>query len=288
MIFSMTGFAVQQRKVAGGTLILELRSVNHRYLELQLRIDEGLRSYEPLLREVITSRVGRGKVDCRLMLRESDEAATEPCVCETTLERLATLSAAVRRHFPDSNPLSISDVLHWPGVLSTEQVLPETLTADVALILDAALAELVAARSREGEKLLALILERTSQIEALVEQVRPHLPVLLQTYQEKLAIRLREAMLASDDERIRQELAIFAQKIDVDEELSRLITHLQEVRRVLATGGAVGKRLDFLMQELNREANTLGSKSVATETSHVSMDLKVLIEQMREQIQNIE
>ena len=288
MIFSMTGFAVQQREVAGGTLILELRSVNHRYLELQLRIDEGLRSYEPLLREAITSHVGRGKIECRLVLRESNETATEPRVSEITLARLATLSETVRRHFPDSVPLSVSEVLHWPGVFSTEQVLPETLTADVTDILDKALGELVAARSREGEKLLALILERTTQIEALVEQVRPHLPVLLQAYQERLAIRLREAMLASDDERIRQELAIFAQKIDVDEELSRLITHLHEVRRVLATGGAVGKRLDFLMQELNREANTLGSKSVATETSRVSMELKVLIEQMREQIQNIE
>ena len=288
MIFSMTGFAFQQRNVAGGTLILELRSVNHRYLELQLRIDEGLRSYEPLLRETITARIGRGKIECRLVLRESAQPETEPCVNETILMQLVSLSETIQSRFPDSIPLSVAEVLHWPGVISTEHILPETLTANVAGILDEALEELLAARSREGEKLLALILERTAQIETLVEQVRPHLPMLLLAYQEKLAIRLREAMLTSDDERIRQELAIFAQKIDVDEELSRLITHLHEVRRVLATGGAVGKRLDFLMQELNREANTLGSKSVATETSHVSMELKVLIEQIREQIQNIE
>ena len=169
-----------------------------------------------------------------------------------------------------------------------EQIPADALADDVGALLGEALEELTSSRSREGEKLKAMILDRVAQMEALVEKVRPLLPRLQQVYQEKLATRLRDAMQVADDERIRQELAIFAQKIDVDEELSRLTTHLHEVRRILSAGGAVGKRLDFLMQELNREANTLGSKSIATETSQVSMELKVLIEQMREQIQNIE
>jgi uncharacterized protein (TIGR00255 family) len=182
----------------------------------------------------------------------------------------------------------VAEVLHWPGVLATEQVPPENLTNDVAALLDKALSDLTDSRAREGEKLKELILDRALQIEILVQQVRPQLPVLMRAYQEKLAARLRDAMQVADNERISQELALFAQKIDVDEELSRLNTHLQELRRVLTAGGIVGKRLDFLMQELNREANTLGAKSVATEVSQTSMELKVLIEQMREQIQNIE
>jgi uncharacterized protein (TIGR00255 family) len=287
MIFSMTGFAAQQREVGAGTLIIELRSVNHRYLELQLRIDENLRAFEPRLREAVAACLGRGKVECRLALH-AKEGAVESEVSVHALACLATLSKAVLHHFPDSRPLSVAEVLRWPGVLAAEQVSAQALAADVAALLDEALVELTDSRAREGEKMKAHILDRASQMEALVEKVRPHLPILLQAYQEKLATRLREAMQVADDERIRQELAIFTQKIDVDEELSRLVAHLQEVRRVLAAGGSAGKRLDFLMQELNREANTLGAKSVATETSQVSMELKVLIEQMREQVQNIE
>jgi uncharacterized protein (TIGR00255 family) len=288
MIVSMTGYAARELAVAGGTLLLELRAVNHRYLELHMRVDEVLRSFEPAMREAIAARLGRGKVECRVSLAAASSAAANAQIAPDVLERLAQLSSAVRQHFPQSQPLNVADILRWPGVLATEEVSRETLGADVLALLAQGLQDLAESRAREGEKLKALILERVALMEEQVARVRPLLPMLMQAYQDKLAARLREAMQGVDDERVRQELALFAQKIDVDEELGRLTTHLQEVRRILATGGAVGKRLDFLMQELNREANTLGSKSVSTETSQVSMELKVLIEQMREQIQNIE
>lgn len=288
MIFSMTGFAAAEREVAAGALLLELRAVNHRYLELHLRMDDALRAFEPAVREAISARLGRGKVECRLSLMAPPEAALRAEVNSAMLEQLAHLSAQVEKHFPQSHPLNVADILRWPGVLAGAQVSGDTLREDLMALLAQGLNELTDARAREGDKLKALILERVAAMEALVAKVRPLLPTLLQTYQEKLAARMREVLQSADEERIRQELTLFAQKIDVDEELGRLSTHLQEVRRILGAGGAVGKRLDFLMQELNREANTLGSKSASAETSQVSMELKVLIEQMREQIQNLE
>lgn len=288
MIFSMTGFAAGEREVAAGTLLLELRAVNHRYLELHLRMDDALRMFEPAVREAIAARLGRGKVECRLSLVAPTEAALKADVDATMLARLAHLSAQVEKHFPQSRSLSVADILRWPGVLASEPVSGETLRDDLIVLLEQGLKDLTEARAREGDKLKALILERAAAMEALVAKVRPLFPALVQSYQEKLAAKMREVLQSADEERIRQELTLFAQKIDVDEELGRLSTHLQEVRRILGAGGAVGKRLDFLMQELNREANTLGSKSASAETSQVSMDLKVLIEQMREQIQNIE
>lgn len=288
MIYSMTGYAAHTRESAAGTLSLELRSVNHRYLELQMRIDEGLRASEPLVRDVIAARLSRGKVECRLTLHERADQAGEMEINAAMLTRLAGASKAVGQYFPEARPLTVAEILRWPGVLAAEETPADALAGDIRALLEETLGELASSREREGEKLKQFILERVAQIEALVGKVRPLLPALLQAHQEKLAARLREAMQVADDERIRQELAIFAQKIDVDEELSRLAAHLQEVRRILGAGGAVGKRLDFLMQELNREANTLGSKSVSTETSQAAMELKVLIEQMREQVQNIE
>jgi len=288
MIYSMTGFAALERKTAAGTLLLDLRAVNHRYLEVHMRMDEALRSFEPAMREAIGARLGRGKVECRVTLATATDAAANGEVNTAMLDQLASLTAVVQQRFPQSRPLSVADILRWPGVLATEQISGEALSADLLATLQQGLQDLADSRAREGEKLKALILERVTAMETQVAKVRPLLPALMQAYQERLAQRLREAMQTVDDERIRQELALFAQKIDVDEELGRLTTHLQEVRRILGAGGAVGKRLDFLMQELNREANTLGSKSVSTETSQVSMELKVLIEQMREQIQNLE
>ena len=288
MIYSMTGFAALERKTAAGTLLLDLRAVNHRYLEVHMRMDEALRSFEPAMREAIGARLGRGKVECRVSLVAAADASINGEVNTAMLDQLASLTAVVQQRFPQSRPLSVADILRWPGVLATEQVSGEALSSDLIATLQQCLQDLADSRAREGEKLKALILERVTAMETQVAKVRPLLPALMQAYQERLAQRLREAMQTIDDERIRQELALFAQKIDVDEELGRLTTHLQEVRRILGAGGAVGKRLDFLMQELNREANTLGSKSVSTETSQVSMELKVLIEQMREQIQNLE
>ena len=288
MIYSMTGFAALEREVAAGVLLLELRAVNHRYLELHLRMDDALRSCEPAVREAIAARLGRGKVECRMSLAAPVGAASKAEVSESALQQLVELSAQVKQYFPQSPILSVADILRWPGVLATESVAGDAVRAEVLALLAQGLQDLADARSREGEKLKGLILERVVLMEQQVAKVRPLLPVLIQAYQEKLAAKMREVLQAADDERIRQELTLFVQKIDVDEELGRLTTHLQEVRRILAAGGAVGKRLDFLMQELNREANTLGSKSASAETSQVSMELKVLIEQMREQIQNLE
>ena len=288
MIYSMTGFAALERETAAGTLLLDLRAVNHRYLEVHMRLDDAVRSCEPAMREAIAARLGRGKIECRVSLAAPAQAAANTEVNAMLLDQLSALSDTVRQRFPDSRPLSVADILRWPGMLAVDAVSGETLAADLLAALQQCLQDLADSRAREGEKLKALILERVVLMEAQVAKVRPLLPTLMQTYQDKLAMRLREAMQTVDDERIRQELALFAQKIDVDEELGRLTTHLQEVKRILASGGAVGKRLDFLMQELNREANTLGSKSVSTDTSQVSMELKVLIEQMREQIQNLE
>lgn len=287
-IHSMTGFAAAHRLTAAGTLTIELRSVNHRYLELHLRLDEVLRSFEPLVRERLSACLGRGKVEGRvgLLVPSGEPAGAE--LNQQALQQLARLSSAVLQQFPQSRPLSVADILRWPGVLATRDVAIETLEGTLRAGLEQALADLGDARRREGEKLAAIILDRVAQMHSLIEGVKPVLPRLMQSYREKLSARLREAIQTVDEARIHEELALFAQKIDVDEELERLGAHLQEVRRILGAGGAVGKRLDFLMQELNREANTLGSKSVSTETSQVAMSLKVLIEQMREQIQNLE
>jgi uncharacterized protein (TIGR00255 family) len=287
-ICSMTGYAVVQSECMAGTLTVELRSVNHRYLELQLRLDDALRMFEPQLREMIAARVGRGKVECRVGLQTSSGEAIKAEPDRTMLKHLARMSEMVLEYFPDSRPLSIADILRWPGVLVTHEVEPEALGRELMRVMALCLDELTSSREREGARLAAAMLERVSRMEMLADKVRPLLPGLLRTYQEKLAARLREVLQSADDARIHQELALYAQKIDVDEELERLGAHLQEVRRVLDAGGAVGRRLDFLMQELNREANTLGSKSVSSETSQVSMELKVLIEQVREQIQNVE
>lgn len=288
MIYSMTGFAVAQRDTAAGTLMVELRAVNHRYLELHLRLDDTLRTFEPQLREAISAKLGRGKVECRASLVAKSGESAKAEMSEAMLIQLAGLSESVQRHFPQSRPLSVADILRWPGVLVTDSTAPDALGSDLSMTIDQCLSELAASREREGAKLAAIMLERVAQMEALVGKVRPLLPALIKAYQDKLAAKLNEVLQNADDVRIHQELALYAQKIDVDEELARLTTHLQEVRRILTTGGAVGKRLDFLMQELNREANTLGSKSVSSETSQVSMELKVLTDQIREQVQNVE
>lgn len=288
MIFSMTGFASLEREVGGGVLVLELRSVNHRYLELQLKLDENLRSFEPLIRELISAKLGRGKVECRMSLMPRSDTSRAAVLDSQVLQHLATLSASVQQTFPGSQPLSVADILRWPGVVVSAERSAGNLEDEIRNCLTQALQEMADARAREGEKLAMLVLERLDDVEHQVAGIKPFLPLQIKAFQERMVGKLRETLKTVDEERIAQELVIFAQRVDVDEELTRLGAHITEVRRILAGGGAVGKRLDFLMQELNREANTLGSKSVSTEVSQTSMALKVLIEQMREQIQNIE
>ena len=288
MIYSMTGYSALSQELPQGTLNLELKSVNSRYLELQFRIADDLRVLEPMLRELIGSRLGRGKVDCRLGFSAAVTAESLAHLHTGLLDQLLALDKTVRAHAPQAVPLSVAEILRWPGIMDTEEVSKETLKSAALALLTRALDELAATRAREGAKLKDIILERAEQMTGLVAQIKPKSALIVADLQEKLRQRLYEAQVSSDDERVRQEIVLFAQKIDVDEELARLGAHLSELQRILQKGGSAGKRLDFLMQELNREANTLGSKSVDKEMSQASMDMKVLIDQMREQVQNIE
>ena len=288
MIQSMTGYAALARETAQGSLFVELKSVNNRFLDLQFRVVEELRSLEPGLRELIAARIGRGKVDCRISFTPAAIGGKQLSVNAELLQRLAELEREVRTVLPQAQPLAASEVLRWPGMLGDAAIAADELREPCLELVRDGLAELCATRAREGAKLGSMILERVAKMQALVDRVAPLLPLAVAAYQEKLAARLREALAANDEERIRQEISLFGIKVDVAEELNRLAAHLQEVRRVLEAGGAAGKRLDFLMQELNREANTLGSKSVSREVSEAAIELKLLIEQMREQIQNIE
>ena len=288
MIYSMTGFASLERQMANGVLVVELRSVNHRYLELHMKLDEHLRSFEPLVREMIAAKLGRGKVECRMSLVKRGAADKDLALDEEILNNLSLVAEKIQQRFPSSQALSVAEILHWPGVVQNQHADDGQLAEEIKNSLTQVLEDMSASRAREGAKMKALILERLAEAEQLVATVKPLLPMQVKAYQEKLTAKLQEALKSVDEDRVRQELVLFAQKIDVDEELTRLTAHVSEVKRILDADQAAGKRLDFLMQELNREANTLGSKSVSTEVSQVSMGLKVLIEQLREQIQNIE
>jgi uncharacterized protein (TIGR00255 family) len=288
MIYSMTGFASVAAELENGSLSLELRSVNSRYLDLQLRMPDEMRTQEPALREAIAAQISRGKVECRINFSARQSAQNPARLNPSLVRQLGLWSAQVREVLPNAGELSVADVLRWNGVLESAATSTEMLHTALQALLQQSLKDFSAARQREGEKLKAFLLERVTQIEALRIAVAPRIPDAIAAYEAKLRTRFLEALGSQDDERVRQEITLYASKIDVDEELSRLQTHLAEMQRVLSKGGAVGKRLDFLMQELHREANTLGSKSVDAEVSRTAMEIKILIEQMREQIQNIE
>ncbi|HKW81567.1 MAG TPA: YicC/YloC family endoribonuclease [Casimicrobiaceae bacterium] len=288
MILSMTGFAAVVADLPGCSLAVELRSVNHRYLDLQLRLPDELRALEPAIRDMLAAELKRGKIDCRIGLSRTTPGASTLAVDGERVAQLRDAAAEILRHAPGSAPLSTVEILRWPGVLTEPSVDSGTLAEQTLSLVQRSLADLGAARSREGAKLREMLEKNCRGIELQLERVTPRVPAIHDAYVEKLGARLREAGLDPDADRLRQELALFAAKTDVAEEISRLQTHVAEVRRVLAAGGSSGKRLDFLMQELNREANTLGSKSVDAELSQAALELKVLIEQMREQVQNIE
>ena len=288
MILSMTGFATASAELPGISLAVELRSVNHRYLDVTLKLPDELRSLEPTLRERLASAQKRGKVECRVSLAKSASASGAIAINTERVAQLAGAAGAVARAVPGASPLGVADILRWPGVMVDATISPEALAEQVDALVQQALEELTAARAREGAKLRDVLDARCADVEAQVARVAPRIPAIHAAFVAKLGARLAEAGLDANDERLKQELALFATKIDVAEEVARLVTHLGEVRRILAQGGNVGKRLDFLAQELHREANTLGSKSVDAELSQVSLELKVLIEQMREQVQNLE
>jgi uncharacterized protein (TIGR00255 family) len=288
MIFSMTGYAARTRDVERGALHIELKSVNSRYLDFQFRVCEELRVIEPALRELFSARLSRGKLECRVNFAPAAARSQLQALNADLLQRLKGFDAQVRAELPQAAPLAVSDVLRWPGMFGDDSLDLDSLVPAGMALAQEALDDFTASRAREGEKLAAVVLERVSRMRELVRLVEPRIPLAQAAFQEKLKQRLIDALGSADDDRIRQEVAVFAVRIDVAEELARLMTHLDEVERVLKAGGASGKRLDFLMQELNREANTLGSKSVASEVSQTAMELKLLIEQMREQIQNLE
>ena len=286
MIRSMTAFAGAERITPWGTLGCELRSVNHRFLEVGVRLPEELRALEPQLRERLAARVSRGKLDLMLRLRAPD-AAQALAVNEPLVEQLAVLAQRLGARFPQLQ-VQFADLLQLPGVLQGQAVDPAALQAQALELLDAVVAEFVAAREREGGKLAAAIVERVDAVERVAAEVKQLIPAIREGQRAKLAARLADLPHPVDPGRAEQELVLWLQKLDVDEELDRLGSHIKEIRRVLRQPEPAGRRLDFLLQEFNREANTLGSKSVDSRTSNAAVDLKVLIDQIREQVQNLE
>jgi len=305
-ISSMTGYAVTTKETAGGTLTIEIKSVNSRFLDLQFRMNDDLRALEPSLREAIMARVTRGKVECRVSFGRKASSGATQALNTTLLAALAGLQAEVHKRFAEAAPLTVNEVLRWPGLIEEAEIGQETLQADVAAAMAETVGAFVDSRAREGAALQTMLLSRIDDMDAIVQRIAPLVPQVVAQFQQKATERMQEALglavkggpaapatspaLAREEalERIRQEVTLYGIRIDISEELTRLAAHLTETRHILQKGGHVGKRLDFMMQELNREANTVGSKASLKELSDASMALKLLIEQMREQVQNLE
>ncbi len=297
---SMTGFSSTSRDIPNATLNLELRGVNSRFLDVQFRMPEELRHAEPGLRELLTQQIGRGKVECRLNLNRKEQQDTQLALNPQVLRQLAHLQTQLHALMPQAEPLRSGEILHWPGVVQDSSLTAEQMAAHIQAMAQDAVMQFQNTRQREGDKLKAILLERVQAMEAITARLAPLLPQIVAAHQQKLTERMLEALgvaaaqggaslsLSEAAERIRQEVTLFGIRIDVAEELGRLAAHLAETRHILDAGGQTGKRLDFMMQELNREANTLGSKAVVKELADASMELKLLIEQMREQVQNLE
>jgi uncharacterized protein (TIGR00255 family) len=287
MLRSMTAFASAESDTGHGTLSIELRSVNHRYLELGLRLPEEVRSLEPIVRERVAARLSRGKVDLGMRYKPAVAQASEISIDEALIARLSETAQALAARFPQLNVDFVS-LLGWPGVMLDQEADQESLRAAALAVVDSALAEMVASREREGARLGGFLRERIDAIEKIVADVRAHLPEVREALRARFDARLAELKQPLEPGRIEQEVVLQLQRMDVDEELDRLTAHIAEARHTLGMKEAVGRRLDFLMQEFNREANTLGSKSADPRTTKAAVELKVLIEQMREQVQNLE
>lgn len=302
-ISSMTGYAVASRESAAGTLTIEIKSVNSRFLDLQFRINDDLRAIEPALREAIMGKIARGKVECRLSFGRKTLAKGPQSLNIGRLDSLSKLQNEVLQKFINAPLMSVDEVLKWPGIIEETEITQETLQADILALMTDTLSAFVESRSREGSALQAMLISRIYEMENIVQHITPLVPQAVNQFQQKAIDRMKEALglvAQSNDippkvlpteeilERIRQEVTLYGIRIDVAEELSRLSAHLSETRHILKKGGQVGKRLDFMMQELNREANTVGSKAALKELADASMSMKLLIEQMREQVQNLE
>lgn len=289
MIRSMTAFSRQTSQQNWGTLVWELRSVNHRYLEPSFKLHESNRNLEPLLRDKLRKQLSRGKVECGLRLQiQQDASHAELSINQTLLQQVINASEIIQSQLNNPAPLDALKVMQWPGVLEESQVDAEAIQQQALDAFQLALTQLNESRAREGAELQQMIVQRLNTIDEITKAVRAQMPVILAAQKTKIEERMAELKADLNPERIEQEIVLLAQKADVDEELDRLETHVAEVRRVLNKGGACGRRLDFLMQELNREANTLSSKAIVSDSTQAAVELKVLIEQMREQIQNIE
>ena len=288
MIRSMTAYTLHEWQTELGVFRWELKSVNHRYLELAVKLPETCRAIETEMRQRLNQKLSRGKVDCFLRFKPAGDLLPEVSLNEEALQRLLALENQVLSASSRAAPATTLALLGWPGILDEQEPDFSNVQAEALKGLDKAVDELVAAREREGGRLRTTIESRLDQIEALGEQVRQRLPVVIAQQEEKIQERLKELKVEVDEARLAQELAILAQKADIAEELDRLQSHVSEVRQVLQSHEPKGRRLDFFMQEFNREANTLGSKSSDKSVTRCSVDLKVLIEQIREQVQNIE
>ncbi len=284
---SMTAFARNTIEFSWGSMTCELRSVNHRFLETGFRLPETLRDIEMPLREIARKKLKRGKVDCGIQVSFNSNDASVNADLELA-KRYIDIAEKVAGKISNPAPISPLDIMRWPGILKDQHLEPEILHAAAIQAYSETADQLLEGRQREGDKLAEMIEQRLAGIEKQVDIVRSHLPDILSQQRARLSEKLSELKSQLDEERLEQEMIIIANRADVDEELDRLEAHISEIRLVLKSTDAIGRRLDFLMQELNREANTLGSKSIAGVTTQASVELKVLVEQMREQIQNIE
>ena len=287
MTRSMTGFARHESNFSWGQVTWEIRSVNHRYLEPHFRLPEKLRSLEPNLRDALRNSLSRGKIEVNLQL-QTNQLSQTLAIDSQLLVELANAAQTVSQTLENSGPVNPLEALRWPGVIQESQLDFEQIQIDALTAFKTALDKLIDQRGREGNELAQLIETRLQTIEELVAQLRTQIPAILTSQKQKIIDRIEALEVEIDQNRLEQELVYLAQKSDVDEELDRLITHVGETRHCLKQKKSIGRRLDFLMQEFNREANTLGSKSSASDTTKIAIELKVLIEQMREQVQNIE
>jgi uncharacterized protein (TIGR00255 family) len=288
MIASMTGFARREATGPWGTLVCELRSVNHRFLECSFRLPDEIRATEPELRQVATRELRRGKVDCSVSFRATHGAEMALDIDAQALERVLARVRELGAALPGNHTVNLMDVLRWPGVVREDNTGSDEVVAAARELFIETVADLAAARAREGTRLRELIEQRCVSLEGFVAQVRTRLPEVQARVRERLDTRLAELKAQVDQDRLEQEIALLLQRLDVDEELDRLTGHIAEIRRIIGSNEPAGRRLDFLMQELNREANTLSSKSQDLETTRAAVEMKVAIEQMREQVQNIE
>ncbi|MDX1667997.1 MAG: YicC/YloC family endoribonuclease [Limnobacter sp.] len=299
-VASMTGFASVQSVTKAGTLTVELRSVNSRFLDLHFRMNDDLRIVEPLLREKLNAGLARGKVECRISWGRGEQTKQVPSIDVELIKQLAKLESQIQAAMPQLSTFRTTDILNWPGVVEDTSLSNDELQSEISSLCDQALDQLKQNRLREGGQLLAVLNEKIDAMQSIVETLEPQVPEFVAAYEKKIREKMTDALdrvisekteglsVSDIEERIKHEVSLYSVRVDVKEELDRLVAHFKEVRRVLSKGGVIGKRLDFIAQELNRESNTLGSKAHAFAQTQSSIDLKVLVEQFREQIQNIE